>query len=105
MNFGEHSWNVHIIRATVSTRSHRVNSLRVTTTYQARASTSARSLGIIAQFSRGSIEAHWASGIEDATAALKDPAWLRRGIPERGSVTILDHAGSHAAKDGKKGKR
>ncbi len=56
-------------------------------------------------FSRSSIEAHWASGVEDAEAALIDPAWLRRGIPSRGSVTVLDHAAAPAVKDGKKPKK
>ncbi len=56
-------------------------------------------------FSRTSIDAHWASGLEDAGAALKDPAWLKRGVPDRGSVTIFDHAAKPAAQAGKKNKK
>lgn len=42
------------------------------------------------EFSRASIEAHWASGIADVTATLAHPAWQSRSAPEPGSVQIFD---------------
>jgi NTE family protein len=42
------------------------------------------------EFSRVSIEAHWAAGVADATTTLADPRWINRKRPERGTIQVLD---------------
>lgn len=49
------------------------------------------------EFSRSSMEAHWATGKEDVRATLSHPKWLSRGVPERGGVQVFDLAYSDAA--------
>ena len=52
------------------------------------------------EFSRSTVDAHWAAGLRDAEAALTHPEWQARGTPEPGSVRVFDHAiARSAAKD------
>ena len=44
------------------------------------------------EFSRATVDAHWAAGLRDAAAALSHPDWLSRGTPKPGSIRVFDHA-------------
>ena len=49
------------------------------------------------EFSRSTVDAHWAAGLRDAELALAAPDWLSREIPKPGSVRVFDHASAAPA--------
>jgi NTE family protein len=52
------------------------------------------------EFSRLSMEEHWAAGIRDVKRTLADPAWLNR-VSRAEGVTVLDLTGDHQKQEKK----
>jgi NTE family protein len=44
------------------------------------------------EFSRATIEAHWAAGLDDAREGLAKPEWQKRRRPAPGELVTLDLA-------------